>query len=208
MNDNHSHDHSHDHDHHDGHHHHEHGHAGAPAPQPIKAFVAALTWVMKDSMGEELDVLDDPVEFLVGGDDLLPPIDAALQDKKAGDTLKLYIQPEEGFGDFNDKLIFLIPREAFPEDFAKGVEVGMTLDGSAIQDLREEYPPVQEMLKDAPLDALYTVTDIYPEHLVIDGNHPLAGISIDLALKVHAVREATIDEVGSGSAGVGFFKIG
>jgi FKBP-type peptidyl-prolyl cis-trans isomerase SlyD len=177
------------------------------AAAPNIVFVASLTWLMKDSMGDELDVLDDPVEFLVGGDDLLPVIDAALQGKKAGDTVKLYIEPEQGFGDFNEKLIFLIPREAFPEDFAQGVEVGMSLDGSALQDLREEYPPVQEMLKDAPIEALYTVTDIYPDHLVVDGNHPLAGISIDIEVKVHAVREATVDEVGCGSAGVGFFKI-
>jgi FKBP-type peptidyl-prolyl cis-trans isomerase SlyD len=175
--------------------------------KPTTVFVASLTWIMKDSMGDELDVLDDPVEFLVGGDDLLPVIDQALQGKKAGDSASLYIEPEQGFGDFNEKLIFLVPREAFPEDFAKGVEVGMSLDGSALQDLREDYPPVQEMLKDAPIEALYTVTDIYPEHLVIDGNHPLAGISLDLKLKIHAVREATVDEVGSGSAGVGFFKI-
>lgn len=185
--------------------------ATTPAAPITPAFVASLTWVMKDSMGDELDVLDEPVEFLVGGDDLLPLIDQALQAKPraelVGQKIKLYIEPEQGFGDFNEKLIFLIPREAFPEDFAKGVEVGMSLDGTALQDLREEYPPVQEMLKDAPVEALYTVTDIYPKHIVIDGNHPLAGISIDLELKVHAVREATVDEVGSGSAGVGFFKI-
>ncbi len=183
----------------------------APTPIQNPAFVAALTWVMKDSLGDELDVLDEPVEFLVGGDDLLPPIDqvllAAPRDKMVGERIKLYIEPKHGFGDFNEQLIYLIPREAFPEDFSKGVEVGMSIDGSALQDLREEYPPVQEMLKDAPVEAIYTVTDIYPEHIVIDGNHPLAGISIDLEIKVHAVREATVDEVGSGSAGVGFFKI-
>ncbi|MDI9333479.1 MAG: hypothetical protein QM533_03805 [Cytophagales bacterium] len=186
-------------------------HAHELANTSSGAFVAALTWVMKDSLGEELDVLDEPVEFLVGGDDLLAPIDQALQAKPraelVGSKMKLYIEPEQGFGDFNEKLIFLIPLEAFPEDFAKGVEVGMSLDGTALQDLREDYPPVQEMLKDAPPDAFYTVTDIYPEHLVIDGNHPLAGISLDLEVKVHAVREATVDEVGSGSAGVGFFKM-
>jgi FKBP-type peptidyl-prolyl cis-trans isomerase SlyD len=183
----------------------------APTPIQNPAFVAALTWVMKDSLGDELDVLDEPVEFLVGGDDLLPPIDqvllAAPRDKMVGERIKLYIEPKHGFGDFNEQLIYLIPREAFPEDFSNGVEVGMSIDGSALQDLREEYPPVQEMLKDAPREALFTVTDIYPEHIVIDGNHPLAGISIDLEIKVHAVREATVDEVGSGSAGVGFFKI-
>ncbi len=174
-------------------------------------FVAALTWTLKDSLGDELDVLSDPVEFLVGGDDLLPPIDQALQstprEQLPGKTMQIYIEPEQGFGDFNQQLIFLIPREAFPEDFATGVEVGMSLEGSALQDLRESYPPVQEMLKDAPLDALYTVTDIYPEHLVIDGNHPLAGISLNLSLKIHAVRQATVDETTAGSAGIGFFKI-
>ena len=97
--------------------------ATTPAAPVTPAFVAALTWVMKDSMGDELDVLDEPVEFLVGGDDLLPPIDQALQAKPradlVGQKIKLYIEPEQGFGDFNDQLIFLIPREAFPEDFAK-----------------------------------------------------------------------------------------
>jgi len=60
---------------------------------------------------------------------------------------------------------------------------------------------------DAPKDALYTVTDIYPEHVVLDGNHPLAGIAIRITLNVHAVREATEEEVGAGSAGTGFFRI-
>ena len=41
--------------------------------------VAALTWTLKDTLGETLDTLDEPVEFLIGGDDLLAKIDAALQ---------------------------------------------------------------------------------------------------------------------------------
>jgi FKBP-type peptidyl-prolyl cis-trans isomerase SlyD len=59
----------------------------------------------------------------------------------------------------------------------------------------------------APKDTLYTVTEIYPEHVVLDGNHPLAGIALRLTMKIEALREATIDEVGRGSAGTGFFKI-
>jgi FKBP-type peptidyl-prolyl cis-trans isomerase SlyD len=51
------------------------------------------------------------------------------------------------------------------------------------------------------------VTDIYPEHVVLDGNHPLAGIAIRLSLKVEAVREATEEEVGQGTLGTGFFKL-
>ena len=156
--------------------------------------VVALTWVLKDSLGEELDVLDEPVEFLVGGDDLLAAIDQALQGHEAGASLHLHLEPEQAFGDFDDRLIFLEPRSLFPKE----LEEGMTYEGSAL--------PAGCSL-DGPRDALYTVTDIYPAHVVLDGNHPLAGISLRLALKVVAVREATVEEVGRGSAGAGFFKV-
>ena len=61
---------------------------------------------------------------------------------------------------------------------------------------------------DAPRDLLYTVTEIYPEHVVLDGNHPLAGIALRLHLKVEGVREATEEETGSGTLGAGFFRLG
>lgn len=51
------------------------------------------------------------------------------------------------------------------------------------------------------------MAQIYPEHVVLDGNHPLAGIALRLQLKVHAVREATEEEIGRGTAGTGFFRI-
>ena len=40
--------------------------------------VVGLTWTLKDTLGDVLDVLDEPVEFLVGGDDLFDAIEAAL----------------------------------------------------------------------------------------------------------------------------------
>lgn len=51
------------------------------------------------------------------------------------------------------------------------------------------------------------MTEIYPEHVVLDGNHPLSGIALRIELKVEAVREATEEEVGRGTAGTGFFRI-
>ena len=156
--------------------------------------VVALTWTLKDTLGEVLDVLDDPVEFLVGGDDLLPRIQEALQGHGPGARLDLHIEPEEAFGDFNDQLLFLEPRKLFPAE----VEEGMTIEGSALP--KGTNP-------DAPKNALYTVTEIYPEHIVLDGNHPLAGIAIRLSLKVQAVREATEEEIGRGTCGTGFFRI-
>lgn len=156
--------------------------------------VVALTWVLKDTLGEELDVLDEPVDFLVGGDDLLARIEDALQGHAAGDRLDLHLEPEEAFGDYDDQKIFLEPRTLFPAE----LEEGMTLEGHALPKGTNAA---------APRDALYTVTEIYPEHVVLDGNHPLAGIALRLSLKVAAVREATEEEVGRGTAGTGFFRV-
>ena len=52
-----------------------------------------------------------------------------------------------------------------------------------------------------PADAVYLVTEVYPSHVVLDGNHPLAGLALRLALKVADVREATEDEIEAGSVG-------
>lgn len=156
--------------------------------------VAALSWTLTDTLGDELDVLDKPVEFLIGGDDLFQVVEDALQGCSAGSTVNLQIEPEQGFGEYNEQLVFLEARSSFPVE----LEEGMTFDGSA---LPEGCNP------DAPQNALYTVTDIYPEHVVLDGNHPLAGIALRLTLKVRAVREATKLEIGSGTAGTGFFKV-
>ncbi|MBK1684570.1 FKBP-type peptidyl-prolyl cis-trans isomerase [Rhodoferax fermentans] len=156
--------------------------------------VAALSWTLSDTLGEELDVLQDPVEFLIGGDDLFQIIEDALQGCSAGDTVKLQIEPEQGFGEYNEQLVFLESRALFPDE----LEEGMSFDGSALP---------AGCNPDAPHDALYTVTEIYPEHVVLDGNHPLAGIALRLSLTVRAVREATEEEIGSGTAGTGFFRI-
>lgn len=156
--------------------------------------VVALTWILKDTLGEELDVLDDPEEFLVGGDDLFEVIEEALLGLEAGAELELQIEPEQGFGDFNDRLLFLELRSRFPAE----IEVGMTIEGTSLP---------AGCNPEAPRDALYMVSEIYPEHLVLDGNHPLSGIALRLNLKVEAVREATEEEIGRGTAGTGFFKV-
>ena len=156
--------------------------------------VVGLTWTLKDTLGETLDVLADPVEFLVGGDDLFPKIEQALQGHEPGALVELQMEPEEAFGDFNDQLIFLESRQLFPAE----LEEGMTFDGSALP---------AGCSPQAPKDVFYTVTEIYPEHVVLDGNHPLSGIALRLSLTVGTVREATEEEIGQGSAGTGFFKV-
>ncbi len=83
--------------------------------------VVALTWVLRDTLGEELDVLDDPVEFLVGGDDLLARIEQALQGHEPGAQLSLHLEPEEAFGDYDEQLLFLEPRALFPPELEEGL---------------------------------------------------------------------------------------
>lgn len=154
--------------------------------------VVSLTWTLKDTLGETLDELSDPIEFLVGGSDLLDKIDEALQGHVAGDAMELHLEPEQAFGDYNDQLIYLEPRGMFPAE----LEVGMAFEG---------LPP--GCTPTAPRDQIFFVSEIYPEHVVMDGNHPLAGIALRIDLKIHQVREATEQEVGQGTLGAGFFQL-
>ena len=156
--------------------------------------VVGLTWKLKDTLGEELDVLAEPVEFLVGGDDLFDKIEQALQGHEPGAHIDLQLEPEEAFGDFNEKLVFLEARKLFPAE----IQEGLRFEGHALP---------AGCNPDAAKDILYTVTEIYPEHVVLDGNHPLSGIALRLSLTVQSVREATEEEIGRGTAGTGFFKV-
>ena len=156
--------------------------------------VVALTWTLKDTLGETLDVLDEPVDFLVGGNDLLARVEEALQCHSPGARVQLHIEPEDAFGDYDEEKVFLEPRALFPGD----LEEGMTIEGHALP---------QGTNPDAPRDMLFTVTELYPEHVVLDGNHPLAGIAIRLDIKVEEVRAATEEEIGAGTCGTGFFKV-
>lgn len=156
--------------------------------------VVALTWTLKDTLGEELDRLDEPVEFLLGGRDLLAKIEEALQGHEPGDQLDLHLEPEDAFGDYDGKRVFLEQRAIFPAE----LEEGMTF----------ETLPAGAVSQDLPAGALFTITEIYPDHVVLDANHPLAGIALRLHLKVEAVREASEEEVGAGTLGTGFFRIG
>lgn len=154
--------------------------------------VVSLSWVLKDAQNEELDVLDEPVDFLVGGADLLASIEAALQGKSAGDRVDLSLEPADAFGDYDERLLFLEPLDKLPSDIAEGM---------AFEGLPEGCNP------EAPKDRIYFVSDIYPEHAVLDGNHPLAGMGLRLHLTVHEVREALEEEIGQGTLGVGFFNM-
>jgi FKBP-type peptidyl-prolyl cis-trans isomerase SlyD len=155
--------------------------------------VVSLTWKLQDTLGNLIDELIDPVEFFFGGDDLLAKVEEALTDQEAGFATALHLEPEHAFGDYDAELVFFEERSAFPG----AVEVGMQFDG---------VPP-GAATPGMPSDALYTVTEVYPGHVVLDGNHPLAGIALRIDLVVRDVRAATDQEVEAGSVGEPVFTV-
>ena len=146
--------------------------------------VLSLTWSLSDAQGQPIDTLADALEFFYGGDDLLPSIEQALLGQEAGFEAHLNLEPEHAFGDYRSELVCFEARELFPEQ----LEPGMQFEG---------LPPGSKT-PDMPADVLYTVTEIYPSHVVLDGNHPLAGMALVFTCTVTAIRAASAEELEHG----------
>ena len=147
--------------------------------------VVSLVWRLENTQGTVIDELTDPVEFFYGGDDLLEKVEEALAGQDVGFAVQLHLEPEHAFGDYDSALVFFEERSVFPD----GVEVGMSFDGV----------PEGAATKGMPPEVVYTITEVYPDHVVLDGNHPLAGIALRLDMTVLNVREATPSEIEAGS---------
>jgi FKBP-type peptidyl-prolyl cis-trans isomerase SlyD len=149
--------------------------------------VVSLTWILTDAQNRPIDELAQPVEFFFGGDDLLAKVEEALDGHARGDELQLQLEPEHAFGDYKPELVCFEDRKLFPEQ----LETGMAFEGL----------PKGHATPDMPAEAIYIVTEIYPSHVVLDGNHPLAGLALRLAIKVQDVREASDEELQARSVG-------
>ena len=150
--------------------------------QVVKDTVVALSYELFDTDGNLIERTDQPIEYLHGGyDGIFPLVERALDGKSIGDTCRVRLEPEDAFGEYDAELVHVEPRAKFPGN----VGVGMQFEGrSSTSD---------EML-------VYTVTDIAEDKVVVDGNHPLAGQTLDFACTISAVRTATDEEVRHGHA--------
>ena len=155
--------------------------------------VVSLSWRLEDAQGQLIDELAEPLEFFYGGDDLFTKVEEALAGQEAGFETSVALEPEHAFGEYDSNLVCFESKTLFPD----GVEPGMQFDGL----------PEGAATEDMPM-AIYTVTEVYPEHVVLDGNHPLAGVGLRMHLKVLDVREATSEETEAGSLGEAVFRIG
>ena len=151
--------------------------------------VVSLVWKLTDAQNQPIDQLTEPVEFFYGGDDLLPKVEEALAGHEPGADLHLHLEPEDAFGDYKAELVCFEDRKLFPEQ----IETGMAFEGL----------PEGHKTPDMPADTIYVVTEIYPSHVVLDGNHPLAGMALRLHITVRAVRAANEEDIDARSVAGG-----
>ena len=154
--------------------------------------VVSLLWKLEDAQGQLIDELAEPLEFFFGGEDLFAKVEEALLDQETGFEADIALEPEHAFGEYDSGLVCFESKTLFPD----GVEPGMQFDGLPEGAATEDMP-----------QAIYTVTEVYPEHVVLDGNHPLAGVGLRMHLKVLDVREATEQEIEAGSLGEAVFSV-
>jgi FKBP-type peptidyl-prolyl cis-trans isomerase SlyD len=136
--------------------------------------VVSLKIQMYDAQGVLLDAPSDPHVYLHGGyGGLLDALEQALEGKAPGETLRLQLEPEDAFGEYDAALLRLEPAERYGE----GIAVGMQIEED---------------------ERVYTVTDVAAGKVVLDGNHPLAGIALRFVCEVIAVRAAKAEEIRRG----------
>ena len=97
--------------------------------------VVSLSWTLKDAEGDLIDELAEPMEFMVGGDDLFAKIEEALQGLGAGQEVDLHLEPEHAFGDYHAELVCFEKRELFPEQLEPGMQFEGPPSGAATPDM-------------------------------------------------------------------------
>jgi FKBP-type peptidyl-prolyl cis-trans isomerase SlyD len=129
---------------------------------------------MYDAQGALLHAPTEPHVYLHGGyGGLFEALEQALEGKREGDTVKLQLEPEQAFGEYDAELLRVEPAERYGE----GIKVGMEIEEDG---------------------QIYSVTDVAGGKVVLDGNHSLAGIALRFDIEVVTVRPATAEEIKRG----------
>ena len=126
---------------------------------------------------DEGDLLDsskdqDPLAYLHGFGNIIPGLEKALTGRSIGDTFKIEIAPEDGYGVRDNEMVQSVPRSAF--EGVDDIEPGMQFQAQSPDGIQ-----------------LVTVIDIDGDEVILDGNHPMAGITLHFDVEVTDIREAT-----------------
>ncbi len=146
-----------------------------------KDVVAVIDYTLTDNDGTVIDqTTDGNFAYLHNGMNIIPGLEAALLEKEAGDQLKVTIEPAQGYGEKDLAAIQQIPRKMFPAE--ADIKVGMQFQGES---------------SDGQMTVV-TITAINGDTLTVDGNHPLAGLTLNFKVTVVDVREASAEELEHG----------
>jgi FKBP-type peptidyl-prolyl cis-trans isomerase SlyD len=143
--------------------------------------VVGIDYKLTDKDGNLIDSSTEhgALYYIQGTGNLIPGLEAALEGKNAGDSLKVAIPAKDAYGEVNPALCQIVPRTQFESN--EGVELGMQFEVET-----EEG------------EVVVTVTEINGETVTVDGNHPLAGMELHFDVTVKEVREATTEEMAHG----------
>ncbi|RBP78121.1 FKBP-type peptidyl-prolyl cis-trans isomerase SlyD [Shewanella putrefaciens] len=121
----------------------------------------------------------EPMLYLHGTENLIPGLEAALDGKSKGEKLDVTISAEEAYGPYHDGLRQAVPLEAFGdiEDIVPGMRF--------IAETEMGQRPVQVM-------------EVKDDVVIVDGNHPLAGQSLNFSVEIVDIREASAEEIAHG----------
>ncbi|MCC6289203.1 MAG: peptidylprolyl isomerase [Agriterribacter sp.] len=141
--------------------------------------VVSIQYSASDEQGNIVDGNMDfePLEYLHGHDNILAGLENALTGLKIDEEKKVVLTPGEAYGDFNPELVFEVSRQQFPEG-ADGLQLGTMVQASDGQEL--------------------LVTDIDGDKIILDGNHPFAGRTLEFAVTIKNIREASAEELSHG----------
>jgi peptidylprolyl isomerase len=108
----------------------------------------------------------DPLEFEVGSGQVIPGFDKAVEGMAVGDEKAVSIEPEDAYGPRHDQMIQEVPKSALPDNLTPEVGMGLQAQGQDGQVIN------------------LTVTEVGEESITVDGNHPLAGKSLNFKLEL------------------------
>ncbi len=147
----------------------------------IKNRIVTIEYRMVDQQGDLVDSTDDgtPLSFIQGNQSVLPAIENAVDGREAGERLTFTLPPEKGYGSRDLEKVTAIPREQF------------NFDG-------ELHAGMQFYTQKNGLDIPVIITAVDDQKVTVDGNHPLAGETMNIDLVIVEVREATATELESG----------
>jgi FKBP-type peptidyl-prolyl cis-trans isomerase SlyD len=143
--------------------------------------VVTIDYTLTDARGQVIDSSSgrDPLAYLHGCRNIIPGLENALEGKQKGDSLNVSVAPAEGYGEREEGLIQSVPRNLFEN--SEELEVGMQFQSMSEEGVR-----------------LVTVIEVAADTVTVDANHPLAGETLNFAVTVTDVRDASDEEMEHG----------